>query len=134
MSVSNLSAETSILPKLPIFSSRAENTKTVAFWLAYAFCFAQFVRKTGKQIDTEWDCSRLDVGTDHRNPKDKKHIGKLHKHKWTPAYKDKYAYVPDDITAGVNDVVKIWKEFCAEAKITHDGTLSEPTHILGVNQ
>ena len=78
----------------------------------------------------------LDIGTDHRNPKDKKTIGKLHKHRWTHAYKDKHAYVPSDITAGANDVVKAWKEFCAEAKITHEGTLSEPCPmpLFGGNQ
>jgi hypothetical protein len=69
----------------------------------------------------------LDIGTDHRNPKPENvNVGKLHKHKWTDAHKDKHAYVPDDITAGTDNVVKVWQEFCAEAKIIHNGTMSSP--------
>jgi len=68
----------------------------------------------------------LDIGTDHRNPKQKENIGKIHKHKWTDIHKDKYAYCPNDITVGVDDVVKIWKEFCVEAKIIHQGVLLPP--------
>jgi len=68
----------------------------------------------------------LDIGTDHRNPKQKERIGKIHKHKWSNIYKDKQAYVPNDITKGVCDVVKIWKEFCIEAKIRHEGELQLP--------
>ena len=68
----------------------------------------------------------LDIGTDHRNPKQNGYVGKLHKHTWKNAYKDKFAHVPDDITASANEVVKAWEEFCVEAKITHDGTLAEP--------
>jgi hypothetical protein len=75
----------------------------------------------------------LDIGTDHRNPKQKNmNVGKLHKHRWKNAYKDKFAYCPTDITAvpeniiAAGYVVKVWEEFCAEAKITHDGRLEEP--------
>jgi hypothetical protein len=72
----------------------------------------------------------LDIGTDHRNPKPLNgNIGKLHKHIWKNAYKDKYAYVPDDITAGANEVLKAWQEFCVEAKITHCGTFEEPASM-----
>ena len=69
----------------------------------------------------------LDIGTDHCNPKQRVSIGKLHKHKWTNAHKDKNAYVPFDITARTDDIVKVWAEFCTEAKITHHGALSQPS-------
>jgi len=69
----------------------------------------------------------LDIGTDHHNPKQiNGNVGKLHKHIWKNAYKDKFAYRPNDIAAGANEVVKAWQEFCVEANITHCGTLEEP--------
>ena len=34
-------------------------------------------------------------------------------------FRDKEAYVPDDITAPANDPAAVWIQFCAEAAITH---------------
>src|SRR5690349_14209395 len=44
----------------------------------------------------------LDLGKNHRNPSDGTLVGEKHKHPWTDKYRDKEAYVPDDITAPAN--------------------------------
>jgi hypothetical protein len=65
----------------------------------------------------------LDLGKDHRNP-DGKRIGEKHKHRWNEPLRDKEAYVPVDITALATEPEKVWKEFCQEAKLTHNGTMT----------
>ena len=67
----------------------------------------------------------LDIGADHHNPTYER-VGELHKHHWTDPFADKLAYVPRDITATQDDSVVVWHQFCAEAKITHGGTLDKP--------
>lgn len=67
----------------------------------------------------------LDLGKDHRNP-DGEYVGEKHKHRWTEQYRDKHAYVPDDITAQPNQVLLAWDQFCAEASIRHEGTMAPP--------
>lgn len=64
----------------------------------------------------------LDLGKDHHNPQCD-HVGEKHKHRWTERFRDKEAYVPTDITADAGDPVAVWKQFCAEAKISHQGEL-----------
>jgi hypothetical protein len=66
----------------------------------------------------------LDLGKDHHNPQCD-YVGEKHKHRWSEQFRDKEAYVPEDITANVTDPVTIWKQFCAEAKITHRGVLRQ---------
>src|SRR5262249_20601005 len=58
----------------------------------------------------------LDLGKDHHNPTCQ-NTGEKHKHKYNEQYRDKEAYVPQDITAPVTDPVEVWKQFCAEANI-----------------
>lgn len=70
----------------------------------------------------------LDLGKDHRNP-DGKLIGEKHKHRWNEALRDKQAYVPPDINAPADAPVKVWLEFCQEAKITHNGNMTDPPPI-----
>lgn len=70
----------------------------------------------------------LYLGKDHRNL-DKSHVGEKHKHKWDDVTKVKNAYVPHDITESINSPVKVWKQFCAEARITHTGVLHEPPDV-----
>lgn len=70
----------------------------------------------------------LDLGSDHHNPTCN-HVGEKHKHTWTDNFRDKSAYVPDDITAGVMDPVNVWVQFCAESKIEHRGTLQAPPPV-----
>jgi hypothetical protein len=67
----------------------------------------------------------LDLGADHHNPTCQC-VGEKHKHKWMDQFADKSAYVPDDITVGVDDPVEVWRQFCAEAKISHAGELQRP--------
>ncbi len=70
----------------------------------------------------------LDLGKDHHNPQCN-NVGEKHKHRWNEILKDKEAYAPTDITAHVNDPLGVWKEFCAEANITHGGTLKAPPPV-----
>ena len=67
----------------------------------------------------------LDLGKDHHNPQCDQ-VGEKHKHTWSENYRDKEAYVPNDITAQVSDPVAVWKQFCKEADIEHDGELNKP--------
>jgi hypothetical protein len=67
----------------------------------------------------------LDLGKDHHNP-DCKNVGEKHKHTWREPVRDKFAYVPTDITAPASDPVAAWKEFCDEAKIVHEGIMHRP--------
>ena len=72
----------------------------------------------------------LDMGKEHHNPQCTQ-VGEKHKHRWTEALRDKEAYVPEDITSAVTDPVSVWKQFCAEAGIIHDGMLAEPPAMQG---
>lgn len=73
----------------------------------------------------------LDLGEDHQNPDGTK-VGRKHKHRWIDKYigekfiGDSKAYVPDDITALVNDPIGVWKQFCLESKIIHKGIMHQP--------
>lgn len=68
----------------------------------------------------------LDLGKDHHNPSCS-NVGEKHKHRWTDQFRDKEAYAPADITHPVTSPVEVWKEFCAEAKITHRGVMHPPS-------
>ncbi len=68
----------------------------------------------------------LDLGKDHHNPSCT-NVGEKHKHRWTDKFRDKDAYVPDDITEPATNPIGVWKEFCAEANITHRGVMHTPT-------
>ena len=67
----------------------------------------------------------LDLGADHHNPTCQR-VGEKHKHRWTEAFRDKEAYVPDDITESQDHPVSVWAQFCKEANIRHDGMLTAP--------
>lgn len=67
----------------------------------------------------------LDLGKDHHNPQCNQ-VGEKHKHRWSERYGDKEAHVPQDVTAPVSDPVAVWKEFCAEVRIRHDGRMQQP--------
>ena len=68
----------------------------------------------------------LDIGVMHRNP-NLKVVGRIHKHSWNPRDRDKYAYVPSDITATWDQPIRAWREFCDEAGIQHYGELDSPS-------
>ena len=70
----------------------------------------------------------LDLGKDHHNPTCST-VGRKHKHRWTESFRDKEAYVPDDITALINDPVGVWQQFCKEALLTHNGVMYPPPLI-----
>jgi len=67
----------------------------------------------------------LDLGQDHRNPNGQL-VGEKHKHRWDENVRDKDAYVPTDITAPATEPVNVWQQFCAEARITHNGAMKSP--------
>jgi hypothetical protein len=71
----------------------------------------------------------LDMGKDHHNPSCE-YVGEKHKHRWDEPLRDKNAYAPDDVTADINDPATVWKQFCAEARITHKGAM----HMLETPQ
>ena len=68
----------------------------------------------------------LDLGADHHNATCHR-VGEKHKHRWTEAFRDKEAYVPLDIREPWNEPVRVWRQFCVEARITHSGALFAPT-------
>ena len=67
----------------------------------------------------------LDLGADHQNP-DKEWVGEKHKNYWVPGARDKWAYVPPDITETWDRPVEVWRQFCAEANLTHSGMMTAP--------
>ena len=67
----------------------------------------------------------LDLGADHHNP-DCNRIGEKHKHRWTEEFRDKQAYVPEDITESWDRPIEVWKQFCTEARIHHTGRMEPP--------
>ena len=67
----------------------------------------------------------LDLGRDHRNPEGDL-VGETHKHRWSQDSGDKKAYVPPDITESLDNPIGVWLQFCTEAGITHQGTMSYP--------
>lgn len=70
----------------------------------------------------------LDMGKDHHNPCCN-FVGELHKHRWSEVLRDKEAYVPEDITFPATHPVEVWKQFCQETRITHNGTMGTPPPI-----
>lgn len=67
----------------------------------------------------------LDLGASHRNP-DGERLGDRHKHRWKDGFRNKVAYVPQDITAPWNRPIETWTQFCAEANLRHSGTMLHP--------
>ena len=76
-------------------------------------------------LRTEGRIYGLCMGKDHHNPQCNQ-VGEKHKHRWSERYRDKEAYLPNDITASVSDPVAVWKQFCEEAGIEHDGRMNPP--------
>ena len=72
----------------------------------------------------------LDLGADHCNP-DGELVGEKHKNYWVPGSRDKWAYVPDDITEPWNHPVAVWAQFCTEINLRHEGTLQGPGAVHG---
>jgi hypothetical protein len=79
-------------------------------------------------LKTEGRIYALDLGKDHHNPECTQ-VGDTHKHRWSERFRDKEAYMPDDITAPVTDPVTVWAEYCKEAKIKHKGDMGQPAPI-----
>jgi hypothetical protein len=102
-------------PKYPIFVKGSYNQ--LAQTLTYALIHARYGR-----------IYALDLGKDHHNPTCS-YVGRKHKHRWTEAFRDKEAYVPDDITALINDPVDVWSQFCQEVFLTHNGVMYPPPWI-----
>lgn len=67
----------------------------------------------------------LDLGKDHHNPQCTQ-VGDCHKHHWTEAFRHKEAYKPLDISAFASNPAAVWKEFCAEACMVHEGRMHPP--------
>lgn len=67
----------------------------------------------------------LDLGAGHSNP-DGSLVGEKHKNYWRPGSRDKWAYVPEDITETLERPVAVWQQFCAEANLRHSGTMFHP--------
>ncbi len=72
----------------------------------------------------------LDLGKDHHNPQCNQ-VGDKHKHRWTERFRDKEAYVPEDITAPPSDPVAAWTQFCKEANLEHRGRMDAPPPQTG---
>lgn len=68
---------------------------------------------------------RLDLGIEHPNF-DGTLIGEKHKHPWVEGIGARDAYEPEDITATVDDPVRVWQQFCEEANLTHSGAMGQP--------
>ena len=67
----------------------------------------------------------LDLGANHQNP-DGRFVGEKHKNYWKQGSRDKWAYVPEDISETWDRPVEVWNQFCAEANLKHLGTMKYP--------
>jgi hypothetical protein len=85
--------------------------------LAETLTFALILKSEGRIY-------ALDLGKEHHNPQCTQ-VGEKHKHRWAEAFRDKEAYVPEDITASTSDPVAVWRQFCVEAGIVHEGNLAQ---------
>lgn len=72
----------------------------------------------------------LDLGKDHCNP-DGEYVGEKHKNYWVAGSRDKWAYVPDDITEPWHRPVAVWEQFCTEINLRHEGIMREPAAVRG---
>ena len=68
----------------------------------------------------------LDLGAEHRNP-DGQFVGEKHKNYWLEGCRDKWAYVPQDITAPLDRPTEVWDQFCDEANLRHSGAMNPPS-------
>lgn len=68
----------------------------------------------------------LDLGAAHRNPDGEMVRGNKHKNYWKDGYRDRFAYIPEDITATWDQPVEAWHQFCAEANLNHQGIMRRP--------
>ena len=91
--------------------------------LIHALSYVMILKTTGPIY-------RLDLGKDHHNPECNQ-VGEKHKHRWSEQFRDKQAYVPEDITEPVTNSVEVWRQFCAEATLIHNGTMHEPPALQG---
>lgn len=91
--------------------------------LAQTLSFALILKSEGRIY-------ALDIGKDHHNPQCTQ-VGDTHKHRWHEQFRDKEAYMPTDITAPVSDPQEVWRQFCTEAGMRHDGMLDKPPVIQG---
>jgi hypothetical protein len=66
---------------------------------------------------------RLDVGKAHHNPQCDR-VGPHHKHTWTDAHSDRWAYEPDDID--FTDLETAFHGFLKECGIGFSGRLTKP--------
>lgn len=62
----------------------------------------------------------------HVNP-DGRLMSDPHKHRWSEALGDLDAYEPADITANWDEPTDVWRRFCAEVHILHEGDFAEPS-------
>ena len=67
----------------------------------------------------------LDLGADLINP-DGVRVGEKHKNYWREGYRDKWAYVPQDITEPWHRPVEVWRQFCNEVNLQHLGIMRSP--------
>lgn len=103
-------------PGYPLFVKGSYNA------LARALTFALIHRGNGRIY-------ALDMGKAHKN-RDGTRVGEKHKHTWNAGpLRDTHAYVPQDITESVDNPVAVWRQFCLEAKIKHEGTLTKPPPV-----
>ncbi|QIN77538.1 hypothetical protein GBA65_02355 [Rubrobacter marinus] len=71
----------------------------------------------------------LDLGQAHRNP-DRQLVGAdKHKHRWSERTGVKEVYVPEDITATFAQPIEVWKQFCTEARLVHNGVMNPPPSL-----
>ncbi|WP_208527688.1 DUF6978 family protein, partial [Methylacidiphilum caldifontis] len=101
-----------------VLLSQSGDTSTLDLVLTYNFKARTFVfilRYAHRE-----NIRRLEFNKPHRNPgRSREHIGKLHKHTWTDAYEDTWAYEPKDIEDPW-DLRRSLGNFLTECKIEYE--------------
>ena len=111
----------------PALRIRADVTSQTGYQLFVAGLYNQFAGKLSYAIIAPGTgrIYALDLGSDHRNP-DGIRVGEKHKHRWREDFREKFAYVPIDITGPWDQPLEVWSQFCAEAKLEHSGIMHPP--------
>lgn len=109
------------------FRAEIRNDKNYSMFIAGKYnlfsgklSYSLILRGTGRIYGLD-----LGEGAAHCNPDGEMIRGK-HKARWRDGYRDKFAYIPEDITATLDQPVEAWHQFCAEANLKHHGIMRRP--------
>jgi hypothetical protein len=103
-----------------VFNAASENLRLVVRIGLSALQRPHFLLLWGEKSRRELPTNlrRLDINDSHDNPDGERWRGGTHKHRWSVADGNAWAYTPDDIPVGHDNYREVFEAFTAECKIT----------------